>query len=189
MGLFSTKKHIDSDVQFVRAGLSWDETSGKSFDLDISAFLLNKDGVAVRDENFVFYNNAFSPDRAVIYSGDNRSGEGDGFDENILICIKRIPSDIYRIIICVTADNDGGKRYLFGGVKNAELAVQTLDNEFDKDGANLASINLSTDYPMNSGMIACELTRSANGWKLGLLCENVRDGLEGLCKKYGLEVE
>lgn len=189
MGLFSTKKQIDSSVQFVRAGLSWDEVSGKSFDLDISAFLLNKDGAAVRDENFVFYNNAFSPDRAVVYGGDNRSGEGEGFDETILIHIKKIPADISRIVICITADNDGGKDYLFGGVKNAVLDVQALDEEFDKDGAKLASINLSKDYPMNSGLIGCELIRSGDDWKFSIPCENVRGGMEWLCKKYGLEVE
>ncbi|MBA4052174.1 MAG: chemical-damaging agent resistance protein C, partial [Erythrobacter sp.] len=69
----------------VIVGLGWDvrKTDGAGFDLDASAFVLGENDKVLSDANFVFYNNKTSPDGAVVYSGDNRTGEGAGDDETI----------------------------------------------------------------------------------------------------------
>lgn len=65
-------------------GLGWDTnkySGGYEFDLDASAFLVGNNGKVNDDLNFVFYNNLQDPSGAVVHTGDNRTGDGDGDDE------------------------------------------------------------------------------------------------------------
>ncbi|MGQ3088385.1 TerD family protein, partial [Flavobacterium sp.] len=58
-------------------GLGWDtntSSTGASFDLDASVFIMNENRKLVADEFFVFYNNLKSPDEAVEHTGDNLTG-------------------------------------------------------------------------------------------------------------------
>lgn len=67
-------------------GLGWDTNKydgGSDFDLDASAFLLNVNGKAASDSDFIFYNNLTGGNNSVTHTGDNRTGEGDGDDEQI----------------------------------------------------------------------------------------------------------
>jgi stress response protein SCP2 len=68
-------------------GLGWDArvTDGQAFDLDASVFLVGEDGKSAVRRAFRFYNNTTSPDGAVQHQGDNRTGEGDGDDEQVKI--------------------------------------------------------------------------------------------------------
>ena len=68
-------------------GLGWDarSTDGSPFDLDGSVFLLGDSGKVLSDAHFVFYNQKTSPDGAVVHSGDNKTGAGEGDDEQIKI--------------------------------------------------------------------------------------------------------
>ena len=69
-------------MKHIVAGLGWDEAtiSGVPVDCDVSVFLLGANGKLVSEEHFIFYNNLRSPDGAVVHTGDNRDGEGDGDD-------------------------------------------------------------------------------------------------------------
>lgn len=72
----------------VIVGLGWDTNKyagSQDFDLDACAFLANKSSQVVNDEEFVFYNNLKSPNGAVEHTGDNRTGVGDGDDEQIAV--------------------------------------------------------------------------------------------------------
>lgn len=188
MGLFSVKKELEPNAEYICAELSWDIFGNKAFDLDISAFLLNKSGKAGSDNDFVFYNNGFSDFGAVSYGGDNRTGDGDGADENIMIRLKKVPSEIERIVLCVSA-SDGYAPCAFCNVKNACLKVNKVQSEYDKDGENLASIDLTRSHASSACLIVCELIRSGNSWMLALPCDDVRGGLSELCERFGLEVE
>ena len=69
-------------------GLGWDtnnSSTGSGFDLDASVFILGDNKKIISDSHFVFYNNLKSPDDAVIHTGDNLTGEGEGDDEQIKI--------------------------------------------------------------------------------------------------------
>ena len=68
-----------------------------SFGLDAAAFLLGENGKVLRDEDFVFYNNLSGRNDAVVHTGDNLTGEGEGDDEVILIDFKKLPDEIKKI--------------------------------------------------------------------------------------------
>ncbi len=72
-------------------GLGWDArvTDGSEFDLDASVFMVGENGKVLSDQHFIFFNNKVSPCGSVVHQGDNRTGAGDGDDEQIKIDLKK----------------------------------------------------------------------------------------------------
>src|SRR6202012_4613580 len=98
------QRHAINAPRFT-VGLGWDTNSsaaGSAFDLDASVFVLGAQGKLLSDQHFVFYNNLKSPNGAVEHTGDNRTGEGEGDDEQIKIDLSRIEDTAAEIRIVVT---------------------------------------------------------------------------------------
>lgn len=128
----------------VLVGLGWDTNSsdtGAEFDLDASAFLLDKNGKVANDKNFVFYNNLNSADGAVTHTGDNRTGEGDGDDESIKIDFSKLSKDIIEIAIVVTIHDATQRKQNFGMVRNAFMRI--VDESSNKE---IAKYDLEEDF-------------------------------------------
>ena len=102
-------------------GLGWNAraTAGEEFDLDASAFMLNEGDKVSSDTHFIFYNQDASPEGSVKYMGDNRTGDGDGDDETIIIQLDRVPANIEKISVCVTIHNAAERNQNFGQVSGA----------------------------------------------------------------------
>src|SRR3546814_8954551 len=96
-------------------GLGWDvrATDGQDFDLDASAFVLKADGKVRGDTDFCFYNNK-DVGGAVIHQGDNRTGEGDGDDEQVKIILSKIPAELDKVAIAVTIHEGEQRGQSFG---------------------------------------------------------------------------
>src|SRR5690348_16009105 len=100
-------------------GLGWDIKSydgGSDFDLDASAFLLDANGKCTKETDFIFYNNLQSPCESVLHTGDNRTGAGDGDDEQLVVDLKKVPADVHKIAITVTIYDGEGRNQNFGQV-------------------------------------------------------------------------
>ncbi len=107
-------------------GLGWDTnkySGGHDFDLDASAFLVDAHDNCVNDLDFVFYNNLEHPSGGVIHTGDNRTGEGEGDDEQIIVDFSKIPANIEKIGITVTIHDAEARGQNFGQVSNAFVRV------------------------------------------------------------------
>ena len=90
----------NSGLRKVAFGLGWDTNrydGNSDFDLDVSAFLTDDTGKVTSEKDFVFYGQPQHPSGALIYSGDNRTGEGDGDDETMIVDLNKIPSNITKI--------------------------------------------------------------------------------------------
>ena len=108
----------------LRVGLGWDEraTNGQAFDLDASALLLGADNRIRNEKDFVFYNNLSTPNGSVVHQGDNRTGNGDGDDETIIIELDQVDPEIQRIVIIASSHSgDGATPINFGQVQNAYI--------------------------------------------------------------------
>lgn len=94
----------DPTLKNVMIGLSWDArpTDGADFDLDASAFMLGENGKVRSDNDFIFYNQLKSSCGSVEHTGDNRTGDGDGDDETLILKLDWIPSNVQRISFTVT---------------------------------------------------------------------------------------
>lgn len=164
-------------------GLGWDErqTDGQDFDLDASVFMLGDNGKALTDNHFVFYNNMISPCRSVEHTGDNRTGEGEGDDESLLINLDRVPADVKTIAVVVTIHDYHARRQSFGQVDNAFIRI--VNNETDKE---VVRYDLTEDYSTETAMVFGELYRHDGDWKFRAVGQGYGGGLAAMAAQYGL---
>src|SRR3546814_13461301 len=59
--------------------------------------------------------------------GDNRTGEGDGDDEQVKIILSKIPAEIDKVAIAVTIHEGEQRGQSFGQVSNA--FIRAVDNK------------------------------------------------------------
>ncbi|APT51812.1 chemical-damaging agent resistance protein C [Bacillus safensis] len=170
----------------VMIGLGWDTnkySGGAEFDLDASAFLVDADNRCQQDTDFVFYNNLQHPSGSVTHTGDNRTGEGDGDDEQILVDFSKIPANIDRIGITVTIHDAETRSQNFGQVSNAFVRVVN-----EEGGEELIRFDLGEDFSIETAVVVCELYRHGSDWKFNAIGSGFSGGLAALCQNYGLEV-
>ncbi|QMV41453.1 TerD family protein [Cohnella cholangitidis] len=168
-------------------GLGWDTnkyTGGEAFDLDASAFLLHQNGKAGGIEDFVFYNNLSVYTGAVVHSGDNRDGQGDGDDEQIKLDFTKIPEAIHRIGITVTIHNAEQRNQNFGQVSNA--FVRLVD---EQTGSEILRYDLGEDFSVETAVVVCELYRHGGDWKFQAVGSGFAGGLSALAHNYGLDAK
>lgn len=166
-------------------GLGWDlrATDGAEFDLDGAVFLVNAAGKVRSDADFVFYNNLKSTDGAVVHSGDNRSGAGDGDDETVSIDLARVPADVERIILGVTIHEADARRQNFGMVSKAFVRCVNADGSRE-----IARYDLSEDGSTEAAMVFGEVYRAAGDWKFRAIGQGFKGGLGPLARSYGVNV-
>lgn len=165
-------------------GLGWDAraTTGVEFDLDGSVFLLKPDGKVRSDLDFIFYNNLKSADSNVVHTGDNRTGDGDGDDESVVINLNKLPTDVDRIAVCVTIHEAAAREQNFGMVSNAFIrCVNTNGN------VEIARYDLSEDGSIETAMIFGELYRHSGDWKFRAVGQGFKGGLGPLARSYGVD--
>lgn len=170
----------------VMVGLGWDTNSsdtGAEFDLDASAFLLDKNGKVANERNFVFYNNLQSADGAVNHTGDNRTGEGEGDDESIEIDFSKLSSDIGEIVIVVTIHEASQRRQNFGMVRNAFIRIVNQANS-----AEIAKYDLEEDFSTETAVEFGRLYFKDGEWRFNAVGTGFSDGLSGFCKKFGVNL-
>ena len=166
-------------------GLGWDVNqydSGSDFDLDASAFLLGANGKVTADSDFIFYGNASHPSGAVVYGGDNRTGAGEGDDEQIMVDLKKIPANIEKIDFTVTIYEAAERRQNFGQVSNA--FVRIVDNA---TGTELIRYDLEEDFSIETAVVVGQIYRHNGEWKFNAIGSGYQGGLEALCANYGID--
>ncbi len=170
----------------ITVGLGWDTNrydGGFDFDLDASAFLLDGNGKVTSDSDFVFYSNAADPSGAVKYGGDNRTGEGEGDDEQIFVDLSLVPANIERIDFTVTIYDADERRQNFGQVSNAYVRI--ID---ESTGAELIRYDLEEDFSIETALVVGEIYRHGGEWKFNAVGSGYQGGLEALCRSYGVNV-
>ena len=168
----------------IMVGLGWDvrATDGQDFDLDASAFLLKADGKVRADTDFCFYNNK-DIQGAVIHQGDNRTGEGEGDDEQIKIVLSKVPAEIDKVAIAVTIHEGEQRSQSFGQVSNAFIRIVN-----EQGGSEIVRYDLSEDASVETAMILGEVYRNAGEWKFRAVGQGFKGGLGPLASNYGVSV-
>lgn len=168
-------------------GLGWDTnkySGGYDFDLDASAFLTDANGHVENDKDFIFYNNLQGGNGSVIHTGDNRTGEGDGDDEQIKVDFSKIPSNIHKIGITVTIHDAIQRAQNFGQVSNAFVRVVN-----EQTNQEILRYDLAEDFSVETALVVCELYRHGGDWKFSAVGSGFQGGLAALCRNYGLQVD
>lgn len=169
----------------VVVGLGWDVNrydGGADFDLDASCFMLKNDGKVRNDSDFIFYGNKTGP--GITHTGDNRTGAGDGDDEQIIVDLNAIPADVEKIAFTVTIDQAEARNQNFGMVENSYIRV------FDEaSGTELIKYDLGEDYSIETAVVVAELYKNNGEWKFNAIGSGFQGGLKALCANYGIDAE
>jgi tellurium resistance protein TerD len=175
----------DPGLKKVLVGLGWDPraTDGQEFDLDASAFLLGASGKVRSSSDFIFYNQMVSACRSVNHTGDNRTGEGDGDDEQIQVDLSLVPADVQRIAITVTIHDAEKRRQSFGQVSNAFVRIVN-----EATGVEVVRYDLTEDASTETAMIFAELYRHNGEWKFKAIGQGYAGGLKAMCDQYGISI-
>ncbi len=182
---------LDKSVTMARIGLGWDVNrydGGQDFDLDACVFLLGANGKVLRDEDFIFYNNLNGRDGAVVHSGDNRTGDGEGDDETIFIDFSKVPAEIEKIAVTVTIFDADQKNQNFGQVSNSYVRVSKVDSPDDVGGEEVLRFDLVEEFSIETALVVCEIYRYNGDWKFNAVAAGYQGGLEALCRAYGVNV-
>lgn len=167
-------------------GLGWDVNKydgGADFDLDAAAFLTKDNDKVASDEDFVFYNNLKHKSGAVEHMGDNRTGEGEGDDEEIKIDLAKVPASVAKIAFTVTIDQAQERGQNFGQISNAYIRV--VDVATNRE---LIRYDLGEDYSIETAVVVGELYRHGSDWKFNAIGSGFQGGLAALCRNFGVNV-
>ncbi|TND08557.1 MAG: tellurium resistance protein TerD [Bacteroidetes bacterium] len=162
-------------------GLGWDANSsatGGEFDLDASVFLLTENHKIPGDDYFVFYNNKVSGDGSVTHSGDNRTGAGDGDDEQVVVDLSKVNPQVTQICIVVTIHEAEARRQNFGQVRNAFIRI------IDASGAELVKYDLDEDFSIETAVEFGRIYNRSGQWKFEAVGVGMQGGLGDYLTKY-----
>ena len=187
----------NSGLTKLMVGLGWDPVEGPpkksggllgslfgggggaraNFDCDASVFMLDDKG---KNKNLVYFGNLKSPCGSVEHKGDNRTGQGDGDDEQIIVDLSKVPADIHRLVFVVNIYDCEKRKQDFGMIKNAFIRVVNQANNQE-----LLKFNLSENYAGKTTLITGEVYKHNGEWKFSALGESTTDtGLKQLSQRY-----
>lgn len=174
-------------LKHVVVGLGWDVNqfdTGGDFDLDAAAFLLTDTGKVAGQGDFVFFGNLTHASGGVQHMGDNRTGAGEGDDEQICVDLSLVPGNITKIAFTVTIYEAEQRRQNFGQVNNAFIRIYN-----EQTGEELLRYDLGEDFSIETAAVFGELYKNGNEWKFNAIGSGYQGGLAALCANYGVEVE
>jgi tellurium resistance protein TerD len=171
----------------ITVGLGWDVNafdSGVDFDLDASVFLTDANGKCTSDSDFIFYGNLKHSSGCVEHKGDNRTGSGDGDDEQIDVDLSKVPDNLSKIAFTVTIYEADKRNQNFGMVSNSYCRIvdQTTNEE-------LVRFDLGEDFSIETAVVVGELYKNNGEWKFNAIGSGFQGGLGALCAHYGIDAE
>ena len=169
----------------VGAGWKLNAFDADTLDVDISCFLLNKDGQTRVDSDFVFYNNEEACDGAVVHNGDNLTGAGEGDDETISIDLNGVPFDVVKIMFVFSIYRGEEKDQAMKSVRNGYLRLVNVANSQE-----ILRYETNEDVQGNEGtaMLLASLNREGPKWHFEVIGECVTGGLGKIATDYGIIV-
>lgn len=170
----------------VVVGLGWDTNKydgGHDFDLDSSVFLLGGNGKITNESDFVFYNNTQGANGTVEHTGDNRTGAGEGDDEQVKINLSSVPANVQRIAFTITIHDAESRNQNFGQVSNSYARIFNEAN-----GEELIRYDLGEDFSIETAIVVGELYRHNGEWKFSAIGSGYQGGLAALATDFGLQI-
>lgn len=165
----SLEKEAGTALRKVVMGLGWDARKSKGFlgfggsapdiDLDASCVLFDEQKQPV---DVCFFRQLQSKDGSVTHTGDNRTGAGDGDDEQIVVDLAAVPATVKTLMFTVNSFTN----VTFDQIENAFCRV------FDQaTGKEIAKYNLSCSGS-HTAMVMAKLYKHNGEWKMHAIGEN-----------------
>ncbi|MFZ4877308.1 TerD family protein [Janthinobacterium sp. Mn2066] len=165
----SLDKEAGASLTRITMGLGWDSIKTKGFfgfgakteaiDLDASCVLFD-DTSKLAD--IVWFRQLKSRDGSIVHTGDNRTGAGDGDDEQINVDLTKVPAQVKSLVF--TVNSFTGQN--FSQVENAYCRIVNAGNQQE-----IARFNLSVQGA-HTAQIMAKLYRHNGEWKMHAIGEN-----------------
>jgi tellurium resistance protein TerD len=176
----------------VMCGLGWDVGKasggllgmfggGANFDLDSSLLCLDANNRLKNNNDVIYFGNLSHRSGSITHLGDNLTGQGTGDDEQIIVDLSKIPTEIVKLVFTVNIYKCLERKQDFSQINNA--FVRLVDSANNKE---IARYNLSgREYQGSTGMIMAEIDREGDEWKMIAIGEGIRvSGLQELINSY-----
>ena len=163
-------------------GLGWDTnnySTGVDFDLDASVFILGENKKILSDKHFVFYNNLNSPNDAVVHSGDNLTGDGDGDDEQVIVDLSKIDANATEICVVITIHDAENRKQNFGQVRNSFIRIVDANSNQE-----LLKYELEEDFSIETAVEFGRIYKRNGEWKFEAVGAGMKGGLQDYLTKY-----
>ncbi len=164
----SLDKEAGTQLTQIIMGLGWDPVKKKGLfgfgggsqevDLDASCVMFDEQGAQT---DVVWFRQLKSKDGSITHTGDNRTGEGDGDDEQIIVNLTTVPANVKSLVF--TVNSFTGQN--FSQVDNATCRIINASNNQE-----VARFNLTTLGNHNSQIMA-KLYRHNGEWKMHAIGE------------------
>lgn len=166
----SLEKEAGGALNSIVMGLGWDAVkksggffgfggSSAEIDLDASCLLFDENKQVL---DSVWFRQLRSRDGSITHTGDNRTGDGDGDDEQILVNLTSVPANVKSLVFTVNSFTGQD----FSQVANAFCRI------IDKSsGKEIARYDLSVQGS-HSAQIMAKLYRHNGEWKMHAIGEN-----------------
>jgi tellurium resistance protein TerZ len=170
----SLEKEAGGALSRVTMGLGWDvaekrgffglggligKNAGDPIDLDASCVLFDE---LHRPVDVVWFRQLKSRDGSILHTGDNRTGAGDGDDEQIVVDLRGVPASVKSLVF--TVNSFTGQN--FSTVENAFCRIFDTGN-----GKEIARYDLSVQGS-HTAQIMAKLYRHNGEWKMHAIGEN-----------------
>lgn len=165
----SLDKEAGSALTKITMGLGWDAVKSKGLfgfgsktetvDLDASVVMFDEGNKAV---DIVWFRQLKSKDGSIVHSGDNRTGAGDGDDEQITVDLSRVPPTVKSLVFTVNSFTGQS----FAQVENAYCRILNAANQQE-----VARYDLSVQGS-HTAQIMAKLYRHNGEWKMHAIGEN-----------------
>jgi len=133
-------------------------------DCDASVIMLGANDKLQSNKDVIYFGNLRSNDGSVQHSGDNLTGDGDGDDEQVMIDLSRVPSNIQKLVFVVNIYDCVKRKQHFGMIKNAFIRVVNPGNNQE-----LLHYNLTDNYSGVTCLVTGEIYRHGNEWKFAAI--------------------
>ena len=128
----------------------------------------------------VYFGEKSSACGSVVLDKDNRTGAGEGYDENININLETIPSDINCLALCINIYQGVEKGQTFGQIENAFLDVNV-------EGLDSIKADLTEDYAADTLVHVADIYRREDGtWSVKKIGLGFPGGFAALMAEYGV---
>lgn len=164
----SLAKEAGTTLTKIIMGLGWDAKKTKGFfgmggkeqtiDLDASVLMFD-DAKKLIDQ--VWFRQLQSKDGSIKHTGDNRTGDGDGDDEQILVNLSTVPSNVTSLVFIVNSFTGQS----FDQIENAFCRL--VDGSSNKE---VAKYNLSCGGTHTAQLMA-RVYRKDGDWKMHAIGE------------------
>lgn len=153
---------VAPSLRNVIIGCGWEINASGSdnFDLDLSAFLLDKNGRVVNPAQHVVFFNCMNQ-KGIYLEGDNLTGsDGSDDDERIHVNLDEIDSNVDSIIFNVNIFDAQSKRQTFGMIKKSYIRILDMDSH-EKE---LTRFELRENASSSTAVTFGRLFRRNGGW-------------------------